>query len=201
MKKSKRKRNHKKQKLKNTRKQVKPILNKSQTNRQRLFSLVLKIFFSIASLTSFIAGLIAIYFHFYPQIDISYSDPIASNNIFTSRFKIENDGNCNVYNVRLKYRLDRIRATTPSIEHLEINNFNLTYKRPIFERIRKNRKQSINLDFSQPISNFPTDMNTFNAELNIYLEYKYWKYFTKIDSFHFETSGMINNKIIWLDKQ
>jgi len=197
MKKSKRKHPQKKRKIKRTKKQVKPILNKSQTNGKRLFLLFLKIILSIASLT----GFIALYFLFQPQITISYSDPIAPSNIFTSRFKIENNGNCNVYDVKLKYRLDKIRASSSTIKNLVIDNFNLSYETPIFKKIRKNRKQSIKLDFSNPVLYFPPDMKTFNAELNIYLEYKYWIYFTKIDSFHFETSKMINNKIIWMDKQ
>ena len=82
-----------------------------------------------------------------------------------------------------------------------MNNFNMEYRKPIFGRLRKNKKQSINLDLSKPFVNFPPGLVTFSAELTIYLEYEYWKYLTKIDSFRFETSELINNNIIWLDKQ
>lgn len=144
---------------------------------------------------------VTLYFIFIPKINISYSDPLDPQNIFTSRFTINNNGNSSIHNIKLKYKLDKIKAIHPNIRNLEVNNFNMTYERPIYIKIRNNKKQSINLDFSQLLMSIPPGLKTFSAELTIYLEYEYWKFCTKIDSFHFSTSEMINNKIIWLDKQ
>ncbi|WP_205791767.1 hypothetical protein [Flagellimonas oceani] len=144
------------------------------------------------------------YTYYYPSIDVVYTEPLDSNNIFSSRFTIENNGNCNIYDVHFEYDFDDIALSQKSVLMVDINITNRGNS-TVYKRIKKKRGQTIDVDFINTFFEFEnsnkSDMTTYKMKAKIEVTYTYWNYFTKSETFNFHTSELISDKIVWLKDQ
>lgn len=168
-----------------------------------------RVYKSILGILGFLIPLgITFYIYFYPKVELSFSDTLNPKNITSSYFTIENNGNCNIYNVFVDCMFINFSATDYStgspkrkdFRYIEVFTENIDYR-----RIKSNRSQLFDVDVLNEIfvglgpSN--DSLVTHDAKIEMYVNYKYWGDRYKIDTFKFKTKGPINGKIVWTKYQ
>tara|TARA_R110000744_G_scaffold100214_1_gene193207 strand:- start:3745 stop:4365 length:621 start_codon:yes stop_codon:yes gene_type:complete len=135
------------------------------------------------------------YLYFKPKIDIDFTDPLDSRDVSTSIFSVVNNGESNIYDVMVNYKIVKLDQPPLYIENSIAEN-----TIPKISRIKANSEQTvlINLVDNNAMSFKGFDFKTVEGELYIYLKYKYWqKQVTNYDTLHFKASKMVKNKIVW----
>jgi hypothetical protein len=154
----------------------------------------------VRNIVSSILGILAslyfsCYLFFRPKVDIDFTDPLFDGDITTSLFSIKNEGECNIYKVSPAYYIDHLKTDRTNMES------NFIGSSTQFRRVKLNSEQSITFSLVKNDMIYLggwDNQKTINAELHIYLTYKYWyETQTKQDTFKFKSSEIINNKIVW----
>lgn len=159
---------------------------------------------SVIFLFSAFVTLFGFWSFFKPDIDLVFTEPIKSNNIFTSRFTLENNGESNVYNILFDYDVTKFNAVLGN--NIKFNNCALasSSKTPRFKSLPINSKSVFDIDMFQNLLDFGDDVDnmiSFDASLEIRIEYDYWFIFSKNQLFKFHTSPLTSGKLIWLQDQ
>lgn len=66
----------------------------------------------VVSIVGFLFSAWGVWTYYKPDIDVVFSEPLKSDNIFTSRFTIENNGNSNVYDFKFNYYVTNFSGMT-----------------------------------------------------------------------------------------
>ena len=148
----------------------------------------------------------AYYTYYYPEVSITYTNPIVSTDILTSRFTIENNGNSNIYDVYINYEIKNIKVKYEKGGISQVSGLKVisNWQKKM---IAMKKKQVINIDIFKEIFSFiPNESDekiyTIDANLEIQLNYIYWNNRIKTDTFRFITQYSETNKsIIWLNNQ
>jgi hypothetical protein len=155
----------------------------------------------IVEFMMFVIAIFTIYTYYYPDVSISITEPLKKGEVFSSYFKIENNGNSDVEDIKLTYLLNNVNIGGPTIQDFTIDKQLVDFDTNL-KILRKRRTQTINVNLLETVVDFKTvKYNTLSAKLTINLTYKYWFLFNKNDSFFFYTSEMKENNIIWLPAQ
>lgn len=155
-----------------------------------------KVYKSILGILVFLIPLLWGFYTYYdPKVDIDFTDPLFDGDITTSIFSIKNEGNCNIYNVRVDIYNKKFETEKARVSENLYTNYS-SYK-----RIKSNREQALDYGIVKNNSFYLgswENVNTINAELHIYITYTYWKNtMTKFDTLKFKSSKLVKNKIIW----
>lgn len=160
----------------------------------------------IALILSFLVFVASIWLGFIqnqPSINISYNDPLRSDNLFTSYFTIQNSGKVDIHNVVVSHRLDSVVANGGGYRNLVIHNVSSSIGYPYFDRIASGRGKTLDINFFEGgLMTLPEDMTTSKGELILWVKYDYWKYlpyFSQTDTFKFHSSRIIDGRILWLE--
>lgn len=112
-----------------------------------------------------------------PDVDIVFTEPLSPSDIYTSRFIIENNGNCNIYNVNVEHRINSMRMVTP-VGTSTFKNERMFNYIPDYKRIPKKRSQGINVNLLRRVyaigKEEGVNTSTIHADIEIYLRYTYW---------------------------
>lgn len=159
-----------------------------------------KVYRSIIGLISVIVPFCwGIYSYYFPKIDITFTPPLNSYDIFTSIFTLENNGNSTVYNVKTDFTINEFYGVHPNQGKYLLDMINIDAT-PVYRILRENKKQYLPFDLKENnVLQFTNDsIATFKADLHIYVEYDYWyKTMSIRDTFKFKASDFVNNSVIW----
>lgn len=156
-----------------------------------------------------VGSFLTIYTFMKPDISLTFTEPINSQDVFTSYFTINNNGFTNAFDIGLSYKLNKSKTSSEIIEEIIINESMVSFGKKM-KVLKAHKRQTIFINFHRTAINIqsndgkqfkPIKLQTFNVDLTIFLTYKYWYFFSKTDAFNFTTSEVVDNKIIWLEYQ
>lgn len=147
------------------------------------------------------------YTHYYPEIEIEFTEPLRSNNVFTSVMNIKNTGNCSVNNIKIYFVLSDLLTenrngsrfiTSPGVYLIDKNPL------PIQRIVSAKKTKSVDVDMGRVVAmqygTLIDSVVTYRAKLKLYITYDYWyKKRTVHDSIFFRTSKLIDGKVMWIN--
>ncbi|MEL0457292.1 hypothetical protein WJN01_13720 [Flavobacteriaceae bacterium SZ-1-7] len=148
--------------------------------------------------------------HYKPKVKIVCIGQLKDDDLFTSNFCIDNTGECNIYDVNVDFFLKKATITNKAKQDTRIRESFFEPEFGVFKIVTSNKRQCIKYDFLNDGGiNFystihKTDFQTIDGELEIYVEYKYWRKTieqTKKDTFKFISSKFNHGKIKWIENQ
>jgi hypothetical protein len=164
------------------------------------------IFFAKITLKSLVGFLISLFitswtfWSFYsPYIQIDFSENLKSDNVFTSTFELKNIGNCNIYDVKAIFLLKDLEIYFTDVDR-RVKNLNVIFEKPfVYKRIKKGRKQSININLLDLVfAKNANQIKSIKSKVEITITYNYWFFLEASETFIFKTTPVIDDKIKWI---
>jgi len=151
----------------------------------------------IKFLTFLIPILIGAYFYYAPKISVDFGVPLEHSNVFSSPFIVGNNGNSPLTNITIdSCLLTNVRATSSTVKKITINNATVSADTIYSEYLSPNSTETFFIDFLTSLAFFPGEIKTFQANIKIYISYK-WFYIPYQDSFNFQSYLSNSGNIVW----